>query len=112
MTNPKFQLTKDNAGEFRFNLFARNGENILRSSEGYSSKQGCQKGVNSVKKNAPDDVRYDRKTSSNGKDYFVLKARNGEPLGMSEMYESHAGMENGIASVKKNAPDAPVEDLT
>jgi uncharacterized protein len=30
---------------------------------------------------------------------------------MSEMYSSHEAMENGIASVKKNAPDAPVDDI-
>jgi len=42
----------------------------------------------------------------------VLKAGNGEEIGRSETYSSESAMENGIASVKKNAPDAKVEDLT
>jgi uncharacterized protein len=35
----------------------------------------------------------------------VLKAANNQIIGKSEMYESVAAMENGITSVKKNAPD-------
>ncbi|WP_367389076.1 YegP family protein [Lewinella sp. LCG006] len=112
MENPKFQLFKDSASEFRFRLRAKNGEIILRSSEGYASKQGCQKGIGSVKENAPIDSRYGRHTATNGKYYFILKAGNGEPLGISEMYNSTAGRENGIAAVKRDAPGAPTEDLT
>lgn len=51
--NPKFEIYKDKAGEFRFRLKAPNGE-ILIASEGYKAKQGCQNGIASVKKNAPD----------------------------------------------------------
>ena len=53
MTNPKFEMYEDKAGEFRFRLNARNGENIL-ASEGYKSKASCKNGINSVIKNAPD----------------------------------------------------------
>lgn len=52
-TNPKFELYKDNAGEFRFRLKARNGENIA-SSEGYKTKSNCLNGIESVRKNAAD----------------------------------------------------------
>ncbi|GAB6010025.1 YegP family protein [Dysgonomonas reticulitermitis] len=50
--------------------------------------------------------------AKNGKPYFNLKASNGQVIGTSEMYESVAARDNGIASVKKNAPDAEVVDLT
>ncbi|MBO9638744.1 MAG: YegP family protein, partial [Siphonobacter aquaeclarae] len=53
---------------------------------------------------------YDRKTASNGKYYFTLKAGNGQVIGTSQMYESASGRDNGIESVKKNAPDASIED--
>jgi len=53
VTNPKFEMYTDKAGEFRFRLNARNGENIL-ASEGYKSKTSCKNGINSVIKNAPD----------------------------------------------------------
>ena len=39
---------------------------------------------------------------------FDLKAGNGEIIAVSEGYTSLAGCENGIESVKKNAPDAEV----
>ncbi len=43
---------------------------------------------------------------------FNLKAGNGEVIGSSEVYNSRTSLDNGIASVKKNAADAPVEDQT
>lgn len=60
LTNPKFEMYEDKAGEFRFRLNARNGENIL-ASEGYKSKASCKNGINSVIKNAPDAVVEEEK---------------------------------------------------
>ncbi|APA00014.1 YegP family protein [Flavobacterium commune] len=107
----KFVITKRVNGEFQFNLKAGNGQTIL-ASEGYATKAACENGIESVRKNAQEDGRFDRKESSNGKFYFNLKASNGQIIGNSEMYESLASMENGIESVKKNAADAVVEDQT
>ena len=56
------------------------------------------------------DARFDRLEAKNGKPYFNLKATNGQIIGNSEMYESVAARENGIASVAKNAPDADVKE--
>lgn len=105
----KFVISTRNNGDFQFNLKAGNGEIIL-TSQGYSSKASCNSGIESVRKNAHDDNRYERKTSTNDKHYFVLKAGNGEIIGNSQMYESASGRDNGIESVKKNAPDATVEE--
>lgn len=107
----KFTLSKSNDGQFFFNLKAGNGD-VLLTGETYHAKSGAQKGIESVKINAPDDARYERKTAANGEPYFVLKGANGEPLGRSETYSSNTAMENGITSVKNNAPAANVEDLT
>ncbi|MCF3111370.1 YegP family protein [Niabella sp. CC-SYL272] len=107
----KFVITKRANGEFQFNLKAGNGQVIL-TSEGYTTKAACDNGIASVKKNASDDASYDRKTSSNGKPFFNLKAGNGQVIGKSELYESEAARENGIESVKKNAPDADIADET
>ena len=41
--------------------------------------------------------------------YFVLLAGNNEVIWKSEMYKSESGLENGIASVKENAPIANIE---
>lgn len=105
----KFEIYKDKAGEFRFRLKAGNGEIIL-SSEGYSTKAACENGIASVRNNAPDDARYDRKESAGGKYSFSLKAANHQIIGTSQSYKTSSGRDNGIESVKKNAPDARVED--
>lgn len=107
----KFVITKRKNEEFQFNLKATNGQVIL-ASEGYSTKVNCENGIESVRKNSQDDSRYDKKTSANGKYYFNLKAANGQIIGTSEMYESGSSRDNGIASVKSNAPEAVVDDQT
>lgn len=55
VTNPKFEIYKDKAGEFRFRLKARNGEIIL-ASEGYKTKASCENGIESVRKNAVAEI--------------------------------------------------------
>lgn len=107
----KFELKDAKGGQFVFVLKAANGEPIL-SSETYKSKSGAMNGIESVKKNAPLDTAYAREISKDKKHYFTLKAANHEVIGNSEMYSSESAMEGGIASVKKNAPDAKIEDLT
>lgn len=105
----KFVISKRTNGEFQFNLKADNGQVIL-SSEGYSARSGCDNGIASVRTNSQNDTNFAKQKSANGKHYFNLKAGNGQIIGTSEMYESSTAMENGIASVKKNAPDASVEE--
>ncbi|MNF40218.1 hypothetical protein D3C84_212170 [compost metagenome] len=107
----KFVITKRTNGEFQFNLNAGNGQTIL-SSEGYATKPNCENGIESVKRNAQDDSKFDRKTASNGKSFFNLKATNGQIIGSSQMYETEASRDNGIESVKNNAPDATIDDQT
>ncbi len=105
----KFVITLRKNNEFQFNLKAGNGEPIL-TSEGYTTKASCRNGIESVRTNSQVDSRFEKKTSSNSKHYFVLKASNGQIIGTSEMYESEQGMQRGIDSVKKNASDAAIDD--
>ena len=103
----KFVITKRTNGEFQFNLKAGNGQVIL-TSEGYTTLAACKNGIESVKKNAVEDARFERKEAKNGAPFFNLKAGNGQIIGKSEMYSSQAACENGIASVMTNAPEAEV----
>lgn len=104
-----FVISTRKNGEYQFVLKADNGITIL-SSEGYSSKAGCQNGIEAVKKNGQDKDNFEQLTSSNGKHYFNLKAGNGQVIGTSQMYESQDSMVNGLASVLKNAHNASVEE--
>ncbi|TXB67573.1 YegP family protein [Phaeodactylibacter luteus] len=108
----KFEIFKsENNEKYYFRLKARNGQVIL-SSQGYANKAGCKNGVESVQKNASNDDHFERKEAANGKFHFNLLAGNKQVIGSSQMYASKSGMEKGIESVKTNAPEATIEDLT
>lgn len=97
--------------EYFFSLNAENNQVILQS-EGYTAKTSAENGIESVRVNSRDESKFDRRESKDDQYYFVLKARNGEIIGTSEMYRQRAGMENGIHSVMENGPDSPVRDQT
>ncbi len=50
---PTFEVFEDSAGEWRWRLVATNGNIIADSGEGYQSKQGARRGIDSVKRTAP-----------------------------------------------------------
>lgn len=117
----KFIIKKTNTG-IKFDLKAGNGE-VIATSEVYNSEASCRNGIESVKKNAPiagvenqtvEDFekvkhpKFEVYLDKAGEYRFRLKATNGEIIAVSEGYTTLAGCENGIESVKKNAPDAEV----
>ncbi len=107
----KFELKKGKGGKFMFNLKAANGQVVL-TSQTYKTKAAAKNGIKSVCNNCSEDARFERKESKKGEPYFALLAANKQIIGKSQMYSSKASMLNGIASVKKNASGAIVEDLT
>ena len=117
----KFVVKATKTG-FVFNLKAGNGETIA-TSEVYTTEAACLKGVESVRKNAADakledqtvaevaavtNPKFEMYTDKAGEFRFRLKARNGEIIATSEGYKAKASCLNGIESVRKNAPDAPI----
>lgn len=109
MATGKFELNPAKGGKFMFNLKATNGQVIL-TSETYDTKKAAEKGIAAVRKGAANAKRFEKKEAKNGEQYFVLKAANGEIIGKSEMYKTAKSLENGIASVQKNAPEARLVD--
>lgn len=106
-----YELKKDKAGQFTFNLKARNGQVIL-TSQSYSTKAAAQDGIASVRTNGKDDANFESKTSSASEPYFVLKAKNGQVIGRSQMYSSMTSKDGGISSVKASCESPDVTDLT
>jgi len=102
-----FQLRQAADGQWYFNLTAENNK-VIMTSELYSSKPAALKGIESVRVNGVLAERYERRKSSDGKDYFVLKAANREIIGTSEMYSSTPAMENGVQAVMRVAGSARV----
>ena len=118
----KFVMGPTKNGGFRFNLKAGNGE-IIATSETYNTEAACQNGIESVRKNAV-EAKLEDQTIENfekqthpkfevykdkaGEFRFRLKARNGEIIATGESYKAKASCLNGIDSIRRNAPDAPI----
>lgn len=103
-----FEIFKNRAGKHCFRLKSGNGETIL-SSQGYASSGGCKNGIESVRRNAKSVKNFEKTTTRNGKPRFNLRAANRKIIGSSETYSSTAARDNGIKSVKSNAPKARVK---
>jgi uncharacterized protein YegP (UPF0339 family) len=86
-----------------FNLRAENDQVIL-TSQLYSSKEAALNGIASVQKNGPDPASFEKLMSSQQQPYFVLKAPNAQVIGTSQMYGSEQARDVGIVSVMKNSP--------
>ena len=110
------------ASGIKFDLKATNGQ-VIATSEGYTTEAACRNGIESVMKNAPianvedqtvenfeavTHPKFEMYADKAGEFRFRLKARNGEIIATSEGYKTKASCENGIESVKKNAPEAEI----
>ena len=110
------------ASGIKFDLKATNGQ-VIATSEVYTTEAACRNGIESVRKNAvaanvEDQTvenfealthpKFEMYEDKGGEFRFRLKARNGEIIAISEGYTTKANCENGIESVKKNAPEAEV----
>ena len=117
----KFAIKTVKTG-IKFNLKASNGE-VIATSEVYTTERACKADIESVRKNAPiarledqtvegfetvTNPKFEVYTDKAGEFRFRLKARNGEIIAISEGYKAKASCMNGVESVRKNAPDAPV----
>lgn len=117
----KFVVRKTNTG-IKFDLKAGNGQ-VIATSEVYTTDAACKNGIESVKKNAPvaavenqtvegfateKNPKFEIYNDKKGEFRFRLKATNGQIIAVSEGYTTLANCENGVESVKKNAPDAEV----
>jgi uncharacterized protein YegP (UPF0339 family)/uncharacterized surface protein with fasciclin (FAS1) repeats len=129
-----FEIICDSAGTFRFHLKAANGQ-IIAVSQSYGTKESALKGIASIKKNAPiantadltpgatvaesthkpgiiQDTVFEIQFNAPDRFRFHLKAANGQIIAVSQSYLSKQSAENGIESVKKNAPSAKIIDQT
>ena len=119
----KFVLTSTSNG-FRFNLVAGNGQ-VIATSQVYASIDTAKAGIASIVTNAPianieNQTEKDFKEEVNpkfevyedkgGEFRFRLKAKNGQIIAASEGYTKIDSCLNGIESVKKNAPEATIEE--
>ena len=116
-------IIRETASGIKFDLKATNGQ-VIATSQVYKSIRSCKKGIESVMKNAAiaeieDQTVEDFVPLKNPKFQvykdkadqfrFRLNAKNGQIIAIGEDYTTLRKCLNGVASVKKNAPDAPIE---
>jgi uncharacterized protein YegP (UPF0339 family) len=102
-----FVIKKSEKGEHFF-ILKSDDLHILLTSQVYSSKSDCLNGIEAVRHNCSDYTRYEHIKSDDNKYYFILKTSAGQLIGQSEKYETNAGLDNGIESVKKNGSTTKV----
>ncbi|MFO0741019.1 MAG: YegP family protein [Labilithrix sp.] len=95
----KFDVFVGADGDYYFRFVAANGEILLRS-EGYTTRQGADNGIDSVVANAPDTRNVDVLQAADGQWYFTVKAANEEIIATSEMYVSKFNAERGARTVR------------
>ena len=117
----KFIIKNTNTG-IKFDLKANNGE-VIATSEVYTTEAACRNGIDSVVRNAPiapiedqtvegyevcKHPKFEVYLDKAGEFRFRLKATNGQIIAVGEGYKAKASCFNGIDSIKRNAPDAPI----
>jgi len=90
--------------------FTDNDGNIILKSENYKAKPSALNGIESVKKNASSEKRYELKTAKNGKFYFNLKSTNGQVIGTSPMFDDEEKRQSVIEFLSGNAVSAELDD--
>lgn len=111
---PGYYVLQKNPAATQYYHFVLRSDNheVILTSENYATKQGAQTGIASCQSNSPYDPRYERRVSIANQPYFVLRALNGQAIGVSEMYSSNSGRDSGIASCKTNGPTTRIIDRT
>jgi uncharacterized protein YegP (UPF0339 family) len=108
----RFEIYKDKASEFRWRLLDADGAAMAGSGQGYTTKQSCKDGVESVKTHGASDKAKFEIYEDKGKEFrWRLLATNGNNIASSSgSFKSKADAEATIATLKKALPKASVEE--
>jgi len=93
-----------------FSFIFKDGDKTILKSENYKAKASAKNGIESVKRNASVDKRYELKESKNGKFFFNLKATNGQVIATSMFLATKEDRDAVIENLKANAVNAEVEE--
>jgi uncharacterized protein YegP (UPF0339 family) len=93
--NAKIETFVGMDGQHYFNVIAGNGEKVMRS-EGYTSAEALETGIEAVKDSGVDTDSYDLLQAADGTWYFNLVAENGEIIGTSQMYSTKSNANRAL----------------
>jgi uncharacterized protein YegP (UPF0339 family) len=101
-----FQSSKNS--KWYFHLKENNKKIILSSSQGYSTRVGCLKGIASVKRYGRHERNYTLFKGRDRKFYFNIRSRNGKCIGKSESYEAKYNCTRGLRNCITEAQQAAI----
>jgi uncharacterized protein YegP (UPF0339 family) len=93
------EITKQPTNKFTFVLKAESGHTLLNSIT-FSDERIIKDTVSSLNDLITHRKTFERKTNYHGEFLFCIKNSHGEIIGNSQLYQSEAGMENGIKNFK------------
>lgn len=114
----EIEVYNDDNGEFQWRLKGDEA-NVTFDSTGYESRNGAEDAVERVRTFLPEadlidigQAAFDVYEGEGGDPRWRLRHRNGQILANgTQGYASHSGVWEGIESVKRNAPNAPLEEI-
>lgn len=113
----EFETYEDNSGNFRWRLRGGSGDIMADSGEGYASRDSVEDAVQRFKQYAPEadyleigQTAFEIYEDTAGEARWRLRHRNGNVIADSgQGYSNRSSAQNGIESVKQNAPNAGLE---
>ena len=105
-----FIVKREENGNYSVTLKVKGGHIMLNSIK-HLYKSSCKDGIEIIRANATDNLKYEYKKTFDGKFYFRLKSVHGDVLGNSKIYETAEHRNIGIETVRRIAPFASVIDL-
>lgn len=94
------EIRKGDSGHYYFQLITPEGSSLLTSIE-FSNREELNGIVSRLHTMAQDPLVFERKTTHHGQFLFEMKSPEGRSLGKSQLYNSEAGMENGIKNLRR-----------
>ncbi|MEN8789240.1 MAG: YegP family protein [Flavobacteriaceae bacterium] len=95
------EIKQQKNNTYQFRLKAAGGKTLLKSID-FKSLEEIEQTVQQLSPLTNDYNVIERKTNYDGNFMFNLKDQSGRVIGKSLLYNSEAGMENGISNLKRS----------
>ena len=93
-------ITQEDNNQCKFCLKTEKGH-VLLTSISFPDEAEMRTNIAELSGKTQNPIRFERKTDTSGKFLFSILNSNRQIIGNSQLYDSEAGMENGIKNLKK-----------
>ncbi len=92
-------IINDNENAYRFSLKSESGRAIFNS-QTFSNKDQLKWVLYKMMSTLATEFKIERVTNHSGKFFFIVKTNGNVEIGRSNLYDSEAGLQNGIENMK------------